>query len=146
MMAIDIQLASNHPQIPSSKNILRWADNVLVRQQQADCTIRIIDEKEARSLNSQFRHKDYATNVLAFPADLGDEIELQLLGDIVICADVVVREAQEQGKIIDAHWAHMVTHGLLHLLGFDHINDEDAETMELMEVELLAKLNIDNPY
>ena len=101
---------------------------------------------EGQSLNHTYRGKDYATNVLSFPADLPPELDLPLLGDLVVCAPVVAREATEQHKQLNAHWAHMVIHGCLHLLGYDHIDDAEADEMEALERELLAQLGIADPY
>lgn len=112
----------------------------------AEVSVRITDADEIKMLNQQYRGKDYATNVLSFPADLPPELELPHLGDIVICAEVVEREAREQNKTSEAHWAHMVVHGTLHLLGYDHIDDAEAEIMEALEVDILHALNFANPY
>lgn len=112
--------------------------------------IRIVDELESTQLNNQYRHKEYATNVLSFandlPTNILDSFEEVPLGDLVICAAVVVREAGEQNKTLQAHWAHMVIHGVLHLLGFDHENEDDAEEMENLECTILARLGFANPY
>lgn len=112
--------------------------------------IRIIDEQESKLLNSQYRHKDYATNVLSFtndlPSNILDSLEEIPLGDLAICAPVVEREANEQNKQLHAHWAHMVIHGILHLQGFDHEDEVEAETMEALECAMLAKLGLANPY
>ncbi len=112
----------------------------------AELTIRIVDEPEISELNQNYRHKSGSTNVLSFPADIPAIIDSPLLGDLVICATVVAREAEQQHKSLPAHWAHMVVHGTLHLLGYDHIEDGDAEQMEALEVHILAALNIANPY
>ena len=102
--------------------------------------------EQAQNPDREYRGKDYATNVLSFPADLPPEVQLPLLGDIVICAAVVSREAREQNKALDAHWAHMLIHGTLHLQGYDHQNDADAKKMESREKRILAKLGFDDPY
>ena len=109
-------------------------------------TVRIVDETESQQLNFDYREKDKPTNVLSFPFQCPPGIELPLLGDLVICAGVVAQEATEQNKSLDAHWAHMVVHGSLHLLGFDHINDDDAAQMEAEEVTILQQLGFTNPY
>jgi len=109
-------------------------------------SIRIVDEEEMQDLNRQFRHKDKPTNVLSFPCELAPEVELNLLGDLVICAPVVAMEAEQQGKSVEAHWAHMVIHGCLHLLGFDHIHENDAIEMEALETAILAHLGFPPPY
>ncbi|MBT1065360.1 rRNA maturation RNase YbeY [Bowmanella sp. Y26] len=145
---LDLQLASSAPQLPTEQDIQSWLDAVLqeVQLAEGEITVRIVDEDESRELNHQYRGKDYATNVLSFPFEAPPGIELSLLGDLVICAQVVAREAAEQHKPLLHHWAHMCVHGTLHLLGFDHIDDIDAEEMENLEIRILAKLAIDDPY
>jgi probable rRNA maturation factor len=147
MLELDLQRASTASG-PSDAEFRRWCELAL-RQRSADSemTIRLVDETEGRELNLTYRHKDYATNVLSFPADVPDEmLDIPLLGDLVICVPVVEREAAEQGKALDAHWAHLVMHGCLHLLGYDHIDDDEAEEMEALERELLAQLGHPDPY
>jgi probable rRNA maturation factor len=147
MLELDLQVASE-ASAPSEVQFRLWCELGL-RQRTADSelTIRLVDEAEGRELNSTWRHKDYATNVLSFPADVPDEmLDIPLLGDLVICVPVVVREAAEQGKTLDAHWAHLVIHGCLHLLGYDHIDDDEAEEMEALEQTLLAELGYPDPY
>ncbi|MDT4867878.1 Endoribonuclease YbeY [compost metagenome] len=148
MLELDLQLASEAQGLPSESDFRRWCELAL-RQREADSelTIRLVDEPEGRELNNTWRHKDYATNVLSFPADVPDELlDIPLLGDLVICVPVVAREAAEQGKALEAHWAHLVIHGCLHLLGYDHIEDGEAEEMETLERELLAELGHPDPY
>ena len=106
----------------------------------------VVDAAESQHLNLTYRGKDKPTNVLSFPADLPDFVESTHLGDLAICAEVVVHEAREQGKPVMNHWAHMTIHGCLHLLGYDHIKDDEAALMEDLEVKLLAALNIPDPY
>lgn len=147
MLELDLQRASTAPG-PSDAEFRRWCELAL-RQRSADSemTIRLVDETEGRELNLTYRHKDYATNVLSFPADVPDDLlDIPLLGDLVICVPVVEREAAEQGKALDAHWAHLVMHGCLHLLGYDHIDDDEAEEMEALERELLAEFGHPDPY
>ncbi len=112
----------------------------------AELSIRIVDEAEGAELNKRYRGKPEATNVLSFPADLPEIVPISLLGDIVICAPVVTREAREQGKNNQAHWTHMVVHGILHLLGYDHINNDDAEQMEAIETNIVIALGFPPPY
>ncbi|WP_462379601.1 rRNA maturation RNase YbeY [Pseudomonas sp. Marseille-QA0892] len=153
MLELDLQIASEAESLPDEEAFRRWCELAL-RQRTADSelTIRIVDEPEGRELNHRWRHKDYATNVLSFPADLPEGpdgeplLDIPLLGDLVICAPVVVREAAEQHKSVDAHWAHLVIHGCLHLLGYDHIDDVEAEEMESLERDLLAELGHPDPY
>jgi probable rRNA maturation factor len=143
---IDIQIASDDD-IPDDAALIRWALKALSDQTQArEMTIRVVDEEEIRDLNKTYRDKDYATNVLSFEADLPEELSLPLLGDIIICPAVVKREALEQNKPLDAHWAHMVIHGTLHLQGYDHINDSEAEIMEALEIALMQQLGYADPY
>mgnify|MGYP001139009251 CR=1 FL=1 len=147
MLELDIQRATDAA-TPEAAALRRWCELAL-RQRSADSemTIRLVDEAEGRELNHTYRHKDYATNVLSFPADVPDELlDIPLLGDLVICVAVVEREAAEQGKSLEAHWAHLVIHGCLHLLGYDHIEDEEAEEMEALERTLLAELGHPDPY
>ena len=108
--------------------------------------MRLVDEEESQTLNREYRGKDKPTNVLSFPSDLPAVVENDLLGDLVICVPVVAREANEQGKSLEAHWAHLVIHGLLHLMGYDHQTDEEALQMESRERELLQQLNYPDPY
>ena len=143
MIELDLQVASEG-QAPSLAQLQQWCALAL-RQRSADSelTIRLVDEAEGRELNNTWRHKDYATNVLSFPY----ETEPVVLGDLVICAPVVAREASEQGKTLDAHYAHLTVHGLLHLQGYDHETGEnDAQQMEDKERAILASLGFDDPY
>mgnify|MGYP003530256957 FL=1 len=147
MIELDLQIASEG-QAPSLEQLQQWCALAL-RQRSADSelTIRLVDEAEGRELNHTWRHKDYATNVLSFPADIPDGLlDIPLLGDLVICVPVVEREADEQAKTSEAHWAHLVIHGCLHLLGYDHIDDDEAEEMESLEQNLLAELGHPDPY
>lgn len=148
MLELDLQIASDAGNLPSEAQFRTWCELAL-RQRSADSelTIRLVDEAEGRELNHTYRQRDYATNVLSFPADVPvGLLDIPLLGDLVICAPVVEREALEQNKPAHAHWAHMVIHGCLHLLGYDHIEDEEAEEMEALERELLAELGLPDPY
>nr|MBF0686068.1 rRNA maturation RNase YbeY [Pseudomonas sp.] len=147
MLELDLQRISQG-QAPGDDDFRQWCELAL-RQRSADSelTIRLVDEAEGRELNRTWRQKDYATNVLSFPADVPDEfLDIPLLGDLVICVPVVAREAAEQGKPLMAHWAHLVIHGCLHLLGYDHIEDTEAEEMEDLERQLLAELGHPDPY
>lgn len=149
MLTIDIQQAStaDASQLPSDEQFEIWVEAALQqRMNEAELSIRIVDEDESQALNLQYRGKDKSTNVLSFPCELPDGVELPLLGDLVICAQVVAKEALEQGKLLHAHWAHMVVHGTLHLLGYDHIEDGEAEEMEAIEIQVLLELGYPNPY
>jgi len=144
---LDLQLASTAGNLPSEAQIQLWLNAAVSPfQPVAEVTVRIVDEAESQQLNFDYREKDKPTNVLSFPFQCPPGIELPLLGDLVICAGVVAQEANEQNKSLDAHWAHMVVHGSLHLLGFDHINDDDALEMEAEEIQILAELGFADPY
>ena len=145
---LDLQIACQATDIPSEKEIQIYLDCVLQDRQlsEQEVTVRIVDIAESQQLNHQYRGKNNATNVLSFPFEAPPEITLNLLGDLVICAEIVKLEAKQQNKPESSHWAHMVVHGTLHLLGFDHINDNDAEHMEELEISILNKLSIDDPY
>jgi probable rRNA maturation factor len=146
-LCLDIQRASAGPGIPGDDAFERWVRAALAdRSLDAELSLRVVDADEITRLNRDYRGGDYATNVLSFPADLPPELELPHLGDIVICAPVVAREAAEQGKAAEAHWAHMVVHGTLHLLGHDHVDDSEAEAMEALETAILAALDYPDPY
>ena len=134
--------------IPSPLQLELWANTVLTYEGLSDqeVTIRFTDEVESQSLNHEYRGKDKPTNVLSFPFEAPPGIEINLLGDLVICAPVISREAKEQNKAVADHYAHMTVHGLLHLMGYDHIEDAEAEEMESKEIEILAQLGIDDPY
>jgi len=113
---------------------------------ESELLIRIVDRDEIQTLNNTYRHKDKPTNVLSFPSDLPIEIDESILGDVVICTDVVLEEANEQKKTFDNHLTHMAVHGTLHLLGYDHIEENDAIKMEALEIKILEKMKIANPY
>ncbi|MGX5672307.1 rRNA maturation RNase YbeY [Thermomonas fusca] len=137
--------------VPAAVSFRKWVAAALEgRIREADLAIRIVDEKEGRALNHHYRGKDYATNVLSFPAELPEGlpkgVKLPLLGDLVLCAPVVAREAQEQRKPLGAHYAHLTVHGCLHLLGWDHEDAQEAEAMEQLEREILAGLGLPDPY
>ena len=146
---LDVGISDGLPRagLPAAVSFRRWATAACTgRILRADLAIRLVDSKEGRALNRHYRGKDYATNVLSFPAELPEGVNLPLLGDLVICAPVVAREAREQGKKLNAHYAHLTIHGVLHLLGLDHEDEREALAMEQIERELLAGLGIDDPY
>jgi len=148
---LDVSVSYGLPRtgLPSAASFKRWAAAACEgRIRKADLAIRLVDSKEGISLNRHYRGKDCATNVLSFPAELptGVELPMPLLGDLVICAPVVAREAEEQGKPLNAHFAHLTVHGVLHLLGLNHEDAREADAMELLEREILAGLGYADPY
>ena len=144
---VAVSYAAPRAGVPAAVSFRKWVAAALKgRIREADLAIRIVDEREGQALNRHYRGKDYATNVLSFPAELPEGVKLPLLGDLVICAPVVAREAAEQGKPVAAHYAHLTVHGVLHLLGWDHEHDKDAEAMEQLEREVLAELGLPDPY
>jgi probable rRNA maturation factor len=147
-LLLDIQTVSRE-QVPSKAELRHWIEAALCERttkQQVEIVVRLVDADEMAQLNANYRGKKGTTNVLSFPADLPPDLELPLLGDIVICAPVVLAEAAQQGKNTSAHWAHMTIHGTLHLLGYDHIEEEEAETMEALESAILRQLDYSCPY
>ena len=147
-MIIDLQIACEQETgLPTAEQIEQWATAAVQPQSdEMEMTVRIVDEAESHALNLNYRGKDRPTNVLSLPFECPDEVELPLLGDLVICRQVVEREAQEQDKPVIAHWAHMVVHGSLHLLGYDHIEDDEAEEMESLETQIMTGLGFADPY
>ena len=144
---VAVNYAAPRAGVPAAVSFRKWVAAALKgRIREADLAIRIVDEREGQALNRHYRGKDYATNVLSFPAELPEGVKLPLLGDLVICAPVVAREAAEQGKALKDHYAHLTVHGVLHLLGWDHEDDKEAEAMEQLEREILAELGIADPY
>lgn len=143
---IDIDNASSSDDVPEPDSIRHWISAALMPNSQAELAVRIVDRDEIQQLNRDYRQQDKPTNVLSFPTELPDDIEIEHLGDIVICADVVHHEAQEQNKSLAAHWAHMLIHGTLHLRGYDHIEEADALVMEALETKLLNELGYPPPY
>lgn len=145
---VDLQIATENIEgLPTEEQIVQWATGAVQPEgNEVEMTVRIVDEAESHELNLTYRGKDCPTNVLSFPFECPDEVELPLLGDLVICRQVVEREAAEQEKPLMAHWAHMVVHGSLHLLGYDHIEDDEAEEMESLETQIMQGLGFDDPY
>jgi probable rRNA maturation factor len=152
-LEVAVGYATARAGVPAATSFRRWVAAALKgRIREADLAIRVVGEDEGRALNRHYRGKDYATNVLSFPAELPEGVKLPkgvtmpLMGDIVICAPVVAREAQEQSKSVNAHYAHLTVHGALHLLGMDHEDEREAEYMEQLEREILSELGIEDPY
>jgi len=147
-LELDLQIALEIPGLPGETCFRRWAEAALAGagyQKGAELTLRIVNEAEGAALNETYRHKQGATNVLSFPFAAPPEVDSPLLGDIVICAPVVLREAVSQDKAPEAHWAHLVAHGVLHLLGYDH-DETQAEAMESLEIRILTNLGYADPY
>lgn len=150
-LEVSVEYALPRKGIPAAQSFRRWVGAALAgRIKDADLAIRIVDTLEAKHLNAHYRGKDYPTNVLSFPAErppgLPKSARFPLLGDLVMCAPVIAREAEEQGKSLISHYAHMTVHGSLHLLGWDHELEADALAMEQLEREILAELGLDDPY
>ena len=145
---LDLQIAVENEQgLPTEQDIQLWLDKTISQfQENAELTVRIVDTQESHQLNHEYRGKDKPTNVLSFPFEAPPGIELDLLGDLIICRQVVEKEAEEQNKPLLAHWAHMVVHGSLHLLGYDHIEDDEAEEMESLETEIMQSMGFEDPY
>lgn len=144
---VDLQLALAHEDVPLQSQFEQWAAAALLKPyRQLELTIRLVDYAESQALNRDFRGKDAPTNVLSFSAEDDDRLDYDYLGDLVICAPLVLDEASQQNKTADAHWAHLVVHGVLHLQGHDHESEEQAEKMEAIEIEILQSLGHTNPY
>jgi probable rRNA maturation factor len=152
-LELDLQIASEILEknlgIPEKALIEQWILTTLSSANLSgdnQLTVRVVDEPEIKTLNETYRHKPGVTNVLSFPFEAPPEVPIPLLGDIVICAPVVLQEARLQHKQLLNHWAHMIVHGTLHLLGYDHLSEQQADEMETMEIEILAEFGIPNPY
>ncbi len=138
-LSLATQYATKAQNVPTRRQFRRWVAAALTRD--AEIALRIVDAEEGRALNAAYRGRDYPTNVLAFPLS-----EAPLMGDIVLCAPVVGQEAAAQGKALEAHYAHLTVHGVLHLLGHDHENDDAAAGMEALETQIVTKLGYADPY
>ncbi|MCP3672877.1 MAG: rRNA maturation RNase YbeY [Gammaproteobacteria bacterium] len=146
---VDLQMIVEDSQCPDQnqcENIVLETLKIADVSETKECTIRVVDRTESAELNEQYREKQGATNVLSFPFDAPIEIDIDLLGDLVICAPLVSEEAKQQSKTIEMHWNHLIVHGCLHLLGYDHIKDEDADKMESFERQVMNKLGYPDPY
>jgi probable rRNA maturation factor len=158
MIELDLQWASSLEQPVSQEQMQTWIETAIGEQDtDYSVTLRVVDEAESQALNRDYREKDYPTNILSFEGDpmedFPEEVRAELmedelwhLGDLVVCAPVIAREAKEQGKPLENHWAHMLVHGSLHLLGYDHLSDEEAEEMEQLERDILSSLGYPDPY
>jgi len=147
-LALAVQNACAQGWVPAEKNVRRWARAALADsgRERVELTVRVVDDAEGAELNRRYRHKAGPTNVLSFPFQDPPGVRTSMIGDLVVCAPVVEREAREQGKSLDAHWAHMVVHGVLHLCGHDHEEHAQAERMESLETRILDALGYPDPY
>ncbi len=145
MIHVELQNASASLFLPSEKDLTQWA-KAATRRDNAEIVVRVVDEPESAELNEHYRGKAGPTNVLSFPFEAPPGVTTEILGDLVVCAPVVEREAKEQGKTLQAHWAHMVVHGVMHLQGYDHIEEDEAVIMESEEIAIMNGLGFSNPY
>lgn len=146
-ISLTVQNPSKVKSFPTRKQFTTWAEAALgSRRKNYELLIRIVDEKEITKINKTYRNKNKSTNIISFEFDPPPGVKTDFLGDLIICATVVRAEAKLQHKTMVSHWAHLTIHGVLHLLGYDHINDADAEKMEKLEIKILKKLNFSNPY
>jgi len=147
MNTLELQIATEYRDYPSEQQFQFWVDTVLSDTSvDSEIVIRLVDNEESADLNQQYRHKSGPTNILSFPFEAPEGIDMDLLGDLVVCAPLIAEEARQQGKPLLHHWAHITIHGVLHLLGYDHIEDGEADEMEALEIVLLNQLEIPNPY
>ncbi len=158
IIKVDTQYVSQASQLPNIELFTHWTNTVLANlsshiidahsfeSKEVEMTIRVVDEYESSQLNEKWRQRKGATNVLSFPFEPPPNIIIPLLGDLVICAPLVIKEAQIQNKLLNAHWSHLVVHGTLHLFGYDHISKKPAQVMEDLEIQILSKLGYPNPY
>ena len=147
MVTVELQYAVSEKALPTEAQFQEWAKVINTQDGKSQiAAIRIVDEQEMIVLNKEYRQKNGPTNVLSFPAQLHEEVDVPFIGDIVICAPVVINEAKEQHKIEESHWAHMTVHGILHLQGYDHINETEAMQMESLEIQIMHQLGFENPY
>ena len=146
-LKLEIQRACYHAKIPSDAKFHGWSESAIAgRTDKTELNIRIVEEHEMAALNSQYRGENKATNVLSFPFDAVTPEPMPILGDIVICAPIAFKEAEEQDRSVESYWAHLVVHGILHLLGYAHEKDTDAKIMESLESEILVNMNYPTPY
>lgn len=147
MNTVEMQFASDSKNIPDHQKFQYWVDTVLRDDSQnSEVVIRIVDEGEMIEFNEQYREKQGPTNILSFPFEAPDSVESSLLGDLLVCAPILENESELQNKKLEDHWAHMIIHGVLHLVGYDHMDDVEAEVMEALEINILKSININNPY
>lgn len=145
-MSVSENLDSEEEDIPDAALVQQWAEKACLSDDQLVTSVQIVSSDEMRELNNTWRGRNKPTNVLSFPMQLPDEVDLKILGDLALCAAVINSEARQQHKSAQAHWAHMVVHGMLHLQGYDHIDEAQADDMEALEISILNQLGFDNPY
>ena len=145
-MSVSDNLDAEEEDIPDAALVQQWAEKACLCDDQVITSVQIVSKDEMHELNNTWRGKNRPTNVLSFPMQSPDEVDLKILGDLVMCADVINTEARQQHKPAQAHWAHMVVHGMLHLQGYDHIDEHQADEMEALEIRILDQLGFDNPY
>ncbi len=145
-MSVSESLESEDEDIPDTAEVQQWAEQACLCEDRVITSVQVVDNDEMRDLNNTWRGKDRPTNVLSFPMQSPEEIDPKILGDLALCAPVINAEARQQHKPVSAHWAHMVVHGMLHLQGYDHIEDQQAGEMEALEIRILDQLGFDNPY
>ena len=145
-MSVSDSLESEDEDIPDTATVQHWAERACPCEEQVVVSVQVVGNAEMQELNHRWRGKDRPTNVLSFPMQSPDEVDLKILGDLALCANVINAEASQQYKPAEAHWAHMVVHGMLHLQGYDHIDEDEADEMEALEVRILDQLGFDNPY
>lgn len=149
-MAVIIELSVsddvNKEKLPSEEKFQHWAQASYAGDDEVVASLQIVDSNEMQKLNKNYRGKDKPTNVLSFPMELPEEVGVNILGDLALCDEVIEAEAKQQAKTSEAHWAHMIVHGMLHLQAYDHIEDDEAEVMEAKEIEIMKNLGFENPY
>lgn len=145
-MSVSENLDSEDEDIPDTATVQHWAEQACLCEDPVVTSVQIVSNDEMRELNNTWRGKDRPTNVLSFPMQSPEEVDLKILGDLALCAPVIKAEAWQQHKPLQAHWAHMVVHGMLHLQGYDHIDEQQADEMEALEIRILDQLGFDNPY
>ena len=145
-ISVSESLDPDEGDIPDAESIQQWADKACLCDDRVIASVQIVSDDEMRELNNTWRGKNKPTNVLSFPMHTPEEVELKILGDLALCAHVIKTEARQQHKPLQAHWAHMVVHGMLHLQGYDHVDDKQADEMEALEIRILDELGFDNPY
>lgn len=146
-LELDVSYAARQPWVPSRRQLTSWAAAALASvRRPVVLSVRVVGVVRSRSLNARYRHKDKPTNVLSFGGAGSTPDGRHYLGELVVCAPVVAREARSQGKSLQAHWAHMTVHGVLHLLGFDHERESEAAKMAAREIQILDRLGFSDPY